>query len=168
MRLAPSPGSSAAVSSIYRSFRRQLGLLPTNYLRYAELPSQLSALIIIHSQFYRIKLGIDIRAILQTPEDDRLRIVKLKRVKQVCEMSLLPICFLMPVPGTSEVDTSELEECESLRPCTRCRVWQKGKTPVGANESTRFILQDHTRTYLHNCLAHSFRSRCPDTRPHHT
>ncbi|KAH9937246.1 uncharacterized protein B0H18DRAFT_866948 [Fomitopsis serialis] len=52
-----------AVFSLYRTFHREIRLLPTNYLRH----------------FFRIKLSDDARTLLET-HDDQLRAKKMKRV----------------------------------------------------------------------------------------
>ncbi|KAI0963967.1 hypothetical protein AcW1_000901 [Taiwanofungus camphoratus] len=59
------PGDSGAVFSLYRSFRRQIRLLPTAYLR----------------QFFRIKLNDDVRAILNTKKP-RMQVLKVKRIEK--------------------------------------------------------------------------------------
>ncbi|KAJ3554643.1 hypothetical protein NM688_g3001 [Phlebia brevispora] len=57
----------AAIFSLYRSYRRQINLLPSEYLR----------------QFFRIKVADDVRSILSvSSHDDELQRTKFKRVRK--------------------------------------------------------------------------------------
>ncbi|PCH33922.1 hypothetical protein WOLCODRAFT_112802 [Wolfiporia cocos MD-104 SS10] len=66
------PSNQSAIFSLYRAFHRQIRVLPTEYLR----------------QFFKIKLGDDVRALLQT-SDRKLQSRKTKRVrKELQKMTL--------------------------------------------------------------------------------
>ncbi|KAK7680570.1 hypothetical protein QCA50_016352 [Cerrena zonata] len=60
----------AVIDGLQRSFERQIDILPTEYLR----------------QFFRIKIGDDIRALETAPPKRGLQQTKLKRVKQTLRM----------------------------------------------------------------------------------
>ncbi|KAF7799322.1 hypothetical protein EIP86_010554 [Pleurotus ostreatoroseus] len=132
-----------AVFSLYRSFRRQISLLPSEYLR----------------QFFRIKLKDDVQNVLKVPAlNERLRRTKFKRVRKELRKieaanardsgayrHILDVAYGRKGKLRHEIMEPLLTDPNAPLPDRIIPAMEKSRPPVFSPELTALLTSNHSR-----------------------